>query len=201
LFDQDFFATTRTIVLSASSKTAIGFAMQSSARGRQTIGVTSPRNVDFVRALGFYDEVKSYDEIEELAPEGDAVVVDMAGNKNVLARVHRLLGAALRYSMGIGMSHGSAGTLGAERVPDGEPPGPRQELFFAPTQVQKRLEDWGPEVYGQRVARDLARFIEGSTSWLELEHSRGGEELEATYRALLAGRLSPRRGQIASLGA
>ena len=196
LYDQDFFGSSRTIVLSASSKTAIGFAMQAHRRDRETIGVTSPGNVDFVRALGLYDQVITYDAVDELDPGMGSALVDMSGNMDVVRRVHERLGAQLRYSMGIGMSHGAAGRAGDASE---ELPGPSQELFFAPSQVEKRLRDWGPKLYGQRIAEALERFVESSTSWLEIDHRNGGEELTETYRALLEGRLSPSRGQIVSL--
>ena len=196
LYDQEFFGSGRTIVLSASSKTAIGFAMQAHQRDRETIGVTSPGNVDMVRSLGFYDQVITYGAVDDLDTATGAALVDMSGNMEVVRRVHERLGSQLSYSMGIGMSHGAAGRAGdAAR----ELPGPAQELFFAPSQVEKRLRDWGPKVYGQRVAEALKRFVESSTSWLEIEHAHGGEELAEIYRALLEGRLSPSRGQIVSL--
>ncbi|MEM9555417.1 MAG: DUF2855 family protein [Acidobacteriota bacterium] len=198
LFDHDFFGSERTVVLSASSKTAIGFARQSHARGRHTVGVTSERNVEFVRGLGLYDEVTTYGEIEGLEAGVDTVVVDMAGNGEVLRRVHQQLGSSVRYSMGIGLSHGDAAQLEAE--PGEVLPGPQQEFFFAPSQVEKRLHDWGSELYTRRIAEALGGFVESSPSWLEIEHSRGGEELTATYRSLLLGRLTPKRGHLASLG-
>lgn len=193
-FDQDFFGATVSVVLSASSKTAIGLATQARARGRgPVIGVTSAGNVAFVEGLGLYHQVVAYDRIEDLATEGDALLVDMSGNGDVVRRVHEHLGSRLRYSMAIGASHWHA-----ERA-SGDLPGPAPTFFFAPTQATKRLEEWGPEGYARRVAAALSRFVEGSTGWLEIERSDGPEALASTYRRLLAGEVPPRQGQIASL--
>ena len=51
------------------------------------IGLTSATNSAFVRSLGFYDSVLTYDEIGALATV-DSVIIDMAGNPTVLAAVH-----------------------------------------------------------------------------------------------------------------
>ena len=67
-------------MLSASSKTAIGFAQRASERGiGPVVGVTSAGNAEFVRSLGWYTDVVTYDDIAAL-PEVDAVSVDMAGD-------------------------------------------------------------------------------------------------------------------------
>ncbi len=193
-FDQDFFGATTSVVLSASSKTAIGFATQARARGRgPVIGVTSAGNVGFVEGLGLYHQVVAYERTHDLAPEGDALLIDMSGNGEVVRRVHRHLGSRLRYSMAIGASHWRA-----ERAA-GDLPGPSPTFFFAPTQATKRLEEWGPEGYARRIAAALRRFVEGSIAWLEIERCHGPEALAATYRRLLAGEVPPRTGQIASL--
>ncbi len=193
-FDQDFYGATTSIVLSASSKTAIGFAAQAHARSRgPVVGVTSAGNVAFVEGLGAYHQVVDYDRIEAIATEGDALLVDMSGNGEVVRRVHRHLGPRLRYSMSIGASHWRA-----DRASD-DLPGPKPTFFFAPTQAGKRLQEWGPEGYARRIAVALKRFVEASGSWLDVEHAHGPDAVAAIYQRLLAGEVPPRLGQIASL--
>jgi hypothetical protein len=104
--DQDDFGARRVIVLSASSKTAIGFAQRAAARGLgEVIGLTSAANCDFVRGLPWYDRVVAYDDLESISPEGDAISIDMSGNGAVLGRLHAHLEDRLRYSMAVGLSH------------------------------------------------------------------------------------------------
>lgn len=193
LSDQDFFGAESQVVLSASSKTAIGFAAQARARNHgPVIGVTSPGNVDFVESLGYYHRVLTYDRVEELPTDSDALLVDLSGNGEVVARVHRHLGDRLRHSMAIGASHWQA-----DRAT--ELPGPQPEFFFAPTQAKKRLEEWGPAGYAQRIAASLGRFVGTSHTWLAIERSHGPESVASIYGRLLAGEISPRSGQIASI--
>ncbi len=192
-FDHDFFGAAATIVLSASSKTAIGFATQSRARAQgPVIGVTSAGNVAFVEALGIYHQVVAYDRIETI-DSGDALLVDMSGNGDVVRRVHQHLGPRLRYSMSIGASHWQA-----DRA-SGDLPGPKPAFFFAPSQATKRLEEWGPEGYARRIAASLRRFVEASGAWLDVERHIGATAVERVYQRLLEGQIPPRLGMIASL--
>jgi hypothetical protein len=193
-FDHDFFAAKTTVVLSASSKTAIGFAFQSKARDRgPVVGVTSAKNQAFVEALDCYDQVALYDDVEAIPNADDAVLVDMAGNPDVLRRVHAHLGGKLRYSMSIGASHWDA-----KRTPQ-EIVGPTPEFFFAPTQAAKRMQEWGPGGYEERVAEALGRFVKSSGDWLEIVRCYGPTATATTYQALLAGKIPPSLGQIVSL--
>ncbi len=94
--DEPYFGASRVIVLSASSKTALGFADRAARRGGvDVVGVTSARNREMVEATGFYDVVVSYDEIATLATDGGAVSIDMAGNPAALAAVHDHFGDGL----------------------------------------------------------------------------------------------------------
>ena len=60
------------IVLSASSKTAIGYAASAKLTGGvRLVGVTSSGNVDFVRGVGYYDEVVTYDQLADIAARAE----------------------------------------------------------------------------------------------------------------------------------
>src|SRR4029079_7294529 len=103
--DQDYFGADAAVVLSASSKTAIGFAQRASERGvGSVVGVTSPGNADFVRSLGWSTEVVGYRHVGSVHL-GDAASGDMARGGAALAAVHDRLGERLKYSMIIGKSH------------------------------------------------------------------------------------------------
>ncbi len=165
-----YFGAEQVVVLSASSKTAIGFAQRAKERGvARVVGVTSAGNADFVGGLGYYDTVVTYDDVDALDESVDAVSIDMAGNPTVLSAVHHRLGDRLKYSMTVGRSHHDA------PPPDraAPMPGPQPQLFFAPTEVGRRQQDWGREDYQRRTADALAGFVVGSRSWLTIEHRRG----------------------------
>lgn len=183
------------VVLSASSKTAIGFAQRASTRdhGRDVavVGVTSAGNVDFVRSLDWYDEVVTYDDIGSL-PVVPAVSVDMAGDGAALAAVHERYGDRLAYSMVVGNSHHDApmATITTE---------PQPQFFFAPTEVTRRLKEWGGDGYRQRSAEALDAFVTGSHSWLTITHTTGPQAASSAWQAAYTGQVSPSTGVIVSL--
>jgi hypothetical protein len=192
--DHQYHGAARVAVLSASSKTAIGYAQRASLRdGLEVIGITSARNLAFVRGLGCYDRVVPYEDIETLPTDADAVSIDMAGNGPVLARLHAHFGGRLRYSMTVGLSHHDA----TRDTPPAS--GPTPELFFAPTQVSKRREDWGPDGFRERVAAALRDFVEGSRRWLRVKRSHGPTAARETWDAVRGGRVPPDEGRIVSL--
>ncbi|MEP6295864.1 MAG: DUF2855 family protein [Ilumatobacter sp.] len=193
---ESYFATNRVVVLSASSKTALGFADRAARRdGIEVVGVTSAANRDMVVATGLYDVVVGYDEIDTLATDGGAVSIDMAGNPTALAAVHHHFGDGLAYSMTVGRSHHDA-----EASPDGEMTGPTPQMFFAPSEVGRRIEQWGRNEYGRRCADAIAGFVTGSHAWLEVEHRSGPGGAKQAWADVHAGSVAPSIGLVARIG-
>ena len=196
LGEQEFFGATTALVTSASSRTSIALAHRLKARGGvHVVGLTSGRNIEFVRTVGLYDTVIAYEDIETLDGSEPAVMVDMAGNVDVITRVHNHFGEQLKYSCRVGATHWDAG--GAL----GDLPGATPTFFFAPSQMKKRSNEWGREVFETTVGTALADFLDHSRAWMVIERSSGIEALEAVYRATLEGDTSPEKGQIVSLSA
>jgi NADPH:quinone reductase-like Zn-dependent oxidoreductase len=192
--DNGWFGAQRVLVLSASSKTAIGFAHCADAReGIEVVGVTSSRNHAFTHGLGCYDEVITYDDIAAIPASSPIVSIDMAGSGPVLAAVHSHFGEHLKHSMAIGRSHHEAPPR-AQGLP-----GPRPAFFFAPTQVNKRMQEWGPRGYQQRVAAAVKGFVGWSHDWLRVQQCRGASAAAATWREVHAGRVAPDVGHVVSL--
>ncbi len=182
------------IVSSASSKTAIGAAFLLAEReGLDVVGLTSPGNVDFVRSLGCYATVLTYDAVDRLDATPSAYV-DVAGRRDVTHAVHARLGDDLRYSMVVGDTHWDDTT----RVPGGLP-GPGPEFLFAPDQIAKRRTEWGRDGFESAVAAAWERFVPWTDSWLTIRHGGGPEAVEAVYRAVLDGRTDPGVGDICTL--
>jgi hypothetical protein len=210
LADNQFFGAKQVVMSSASSKTAFGTAFCLALRRGQpdapaVIGLTSPGNLDFTRALGCYDDVRRYDEVAMFDAGLPTVYVDFAGSAPVRRAVHEHFANTLTYSSSIGGTHwedlGSGGGL----------PGPRPTLFFAPAQIKKRSapapEGWGREVLQQRMAQAWALFIaqvlkgQGPSAepWVRIVHHQGGSAVESSYSALLAGTADAREGVMLSL--
>ena len=190
-----YFGASQVTVLSASSKTAIGFAQRSKERGIvKVIGLTSAGNVEFVKGLGFYDAVLSYDETDQLDASVPSVSIDMAGNPTVLGAVHSQLGDQLAYSMTVGRSHHDAPNPIAEDA--ATLAGPTPKMFFAPTEVGRRQKEWGREDYAQRCADAMTKFAEGSRSWLTIDHRMGVDAMAQAWADVHDGNVAPNVGVV-----
>jgi hypothetical protein len=193
LREQNFFDATQVLITSASSKTSIALAHCLRANSTmRVIGLTSDANVDFVNSIGDYHDVVTYSEISTLNALVPTVVVDMAGNPEVLASVHAHFGESLKYSCSIGATHWDQTS---HRV---DISGPKPQFFFAPSQLSKRGKEWGREELNNRLEAALNTFIEGSKEWLRIEHSRGADAVSETYSQLVAGKMPPEIGNILS---
>jgi hypothetical protein len=192
-----YFGAARVIVLSASSKTAIGFAQRAAARGVvEVVGATSAGNADFVRSLGWYDTVVGYGDLATVELAGGAVSIDMAGNPEVLGTVHRHFGDGLAYSMTVGRSHHDAPTSADEHLP-----GPAPQVFFAPSEVGRRLEQWGRAEYAARTAAALHEFVDGSHSWLTVDLRLGAAAFADAWSDVYSARVGPEVGIVVAPGA
>jgi hypothetical protein len=171
------------LILSASSKTALalGAALKRLAPEIRTIGCTSTANLAFVRRTNCFDAVHSYDEIEQLEKISTALV-DVAGSKVLLARVHRHFGDLLHYSGVLGISHRGEFALEASVLPGAKP-----QLFFAPSQVKKRMLQYGPGWIEQQSRADWEAFLAMSESWLAVDIQSTASQIQASYLSLLAG--------------
>lgn len=196
LADNDFFGAKTVILSSASSKTAFGTGFLLSKRTspkREVIGLTSRGNLAFASGLGCYDCVVTYDQLDSLSKDQSTVFVDMAGNAETLASVHRHFGDQLKYSCRVGLTHWE------DNKPAGKLPGPEPKFFFAPDQIRKRTKDWGPEGVQQRFAAAWASFMGLVNAKIVFDHAAGPAAVERVYNETLEGRVAPDRAQILSL--
>ena len=194
LRDIQYFGASRVILSSASSKTAIGTAYQlahAANRPAELLGLTSQGNRDFVSGLGLYDAVTTYDDIEAMDPSVSSVLVDMAGNGDVLRRLHAHVNHNLKYSCRVGASHWDAN----EAV---ELAGPKPEWFFAPAQFQKRAGEIGTTQLLQQFALAWGGFVGSTGDWMNIVERRGENAIQQTFNELLAGTAAPSNAFILS---
>jgi hypothetical protein len=193
LFENAMFGAGQIVVSSASSKTAIAFAHRVRARGNtHCIALTSSSNVAFVEKVNLYDEVATYDSLEDLADWAPTVFVDMAGNTDVISRVHHHFGESLMYSCRIGATHWEQnGSLKGI-------PGPAPTFFFAPSQLAKRGKEWGRDELNSRMNSALADFTTDSHRWMDIQETHGAAAVAAAYNELVSGKISPETGHILS---
>jgi hypothetical protein len=193
MIDNDYFGAEQIIVSSASSKTSIGLLSLAKQQGPKVVGLTSSGNAEFVEGLDVCDQVVTYDAITAGLNKVPSVYVDIAGNSAATRVLHEQLGDLLKHSAGVGTSHWD------KFAPTGGLPGPKPAFFFAPSQSEKRLKEWGPAELERRVRdcwRDLA--LESRT-WMTVEHHDGVEKAKAIYGKVADGSLSPSIGIIISL--
>jgi hypothetical protein len=191
LADNRYFDASAVVITSASSKTAYGTAFLLDDVHR--VGLTSPGNRAFTEGLGCYDEVRTYDEIDDLdAPP--TVLVDIAGDASVRRRVHERVAPV--HSAVVGASHHDAAPdLDASTpLPGGSP-----TFFFAPDQIRKRSADWGPRGVEARHAEAWARFAPVVADWVDVTLGFGPEGLRAAWLETLAGDTPPNVGHVIQL--
>lgn len=194
LAEAEFYGARSVMLSSASSKTAFGLAHLLKSRGQvRVIGLTSAANAHFVSSLGCYDEVVSYDEIASLSADQPVGFVDMAGNGELRAKLHRHFDDLLRYSGRIGLTH-------QERSGD-EPdlPGAKPTRFFAPDQIRKRAKEWGPGGIDARFGSAWSSFAPKLNHWIKVTEGRGPAAVKQVYLDTLGGRVAPDQGHILTL--
>jgi|SRR5580692_2150610 hypothetical protein len=194
LHDSDFFGAQSVILSSASSKTASALAFLLAQRhGVNVTGLTSSSSADFARAIGVYDHVVTYDDLDSL-PSERAVYIDMAGNAELRSAIHGRYGEELLHSAVVGATHHDR--MG--QLPDSLP-GPRPMFFFAPDRASKRSGDWGREGLERRLADAWHPYVQWTAGWLEVIHASGADAVQSAYLELLDGRIDPAKAHVLSL--
>jgi hypothetical protein len=199
LGDNAFFGAEQLLLSSASSKTAISTAYCLAQRRHlpgapRVVGLTSAAHADFVRSLGCYDAVMTYEQWPALQAQTATVYVDFAGNAELRRQVHTHFADALKFSSSIGGTHWES--LGSAR----DLPGPRPTLFFAPAQVKARSapppQGWGPGELQRRMGQAWVQFIAqvNTGDWVRIVHRPGAQVALQAYGDVLAGSTDAREG-------
>lgn len=196
LVDNAFFGAKQVLIGSASSKTGFGLAelLHRHARGAvEVVGLTSPRNLDFVVGLEVCDRVLPYDQISSLDPGNPVVFVDMSGSGPVTAAIHQHFGANVRSSCSVGATHWE------EKRHRGPVEGAAPAFFFAPAQIAKRETDWGPGEILRRAQAECVRMAQNLRPHLELKFLRGPEAAQQALGRMVEGAAAPAEGLLLSL--
>lgn len=195
LSDNKWFGAEQIVIVSASSKTAIGLAMAlaDDASAPATVALTSAGNLGTVSKLRLYSSVHAYDDIASIDASVPTVIVDMSGNGRVLSELHRRLGGNMRYCSNVGVTHYDENEMGPHFIRE------RSAMFFAPGRIQKRAADWGPGVFEKKAFVFWRDAAIKSRQWLKFDRAPGMKGLEAAYRKVLNGETTPDRGVIVEL--
>ena len=142
----NWFSADLVVVISASSKTSIGlvYVLADDKNAPKSIGMTSERNLQMVSNLSIFNSTVSYENLTEIDASKPTVIVDMFGNGDVLRRWHKHFGDNMKFCSNIGFTRWGNGGMGPDFIQQ------RSEMFVAHSHIQKRLKDWGPEVFEQK---------------------------------------------------
>ncbi|MDA1037811.1 MAG: DUF2855 family protein, partial [Proteobacteria bacterium] len=200
LQDEAYFGGDQIIIVSASSKTAIGLAqgLQETSNTPSIIGLTSQKNLDFVKNLGCYDEVITYDHLSNVNFNLKSVMVDMAGSREILGTLHGSLADNMLKCLTVGMTHWdnevtAEDALGQAMLRE------RTEFFFAPAHIQKRVIDWGYEGYNQKTTDFMKARSNQSIDWMQVKKINGLKNFISTYEKFVSGDINPNEGIIVEL--
>jgi len=192
--DNDFYGAEQIVILSASSKTALGTAYCLSERdGPAVVGLTSRGNMGFVETTGFYNQIASYEDIATLDATKKTALIDMAGNGDIMGKVYDHIGDNIVYNCMVGKSHWQGGT--PPKISAGAPP----TMFFAPDRAKMRFAEWGGEGFAKNLGARWVPFCASAKSWMRIESHSGNDALMRTYNDLLDGKADPSVGQLFTL--
>ena len=198
LAERNFYEATQILITSASSKTAQALACllahrkKANALNLNLLGLTSKKNIEFVKQLDWYDQTINYDEIAQLDSNKKFVVVDFTGNHNTQFQLQTLLNKNLVYNCLVGL-------VDWQNL-KGENPLPKKgEFFFAPAHAEKRQREWGLSGFQQKVGIAWHQFMDTVQSTIVIKEHVGVQGLEKLYLDILNGKIDPKYGNIVSL--
>lgn len=193
LSGSDYFGANAVILSSASSKTSYCTAALLHARKDvEVIGLTSDRNTGFVQALGVYHRDIAYGHSAMLHPVS-SIYVDVAGDGELRRAVHTHLGEHLIKSVIVG------GTHWQKAAPTTNLPGPQPEFFFAPSQAEKRIADWGASGFQARVGDGWKATLPLIQEHVHVRHGSGEDEVHKVWQSFITGTADPANGHVLSL--
>ena len=190
LQEHEWYGAQQVILVSASSKTSIGlaYALQEARETIELSGLTSSGNAAFVKSLNLYDHTISYDDLGQGIERKPTVIVDMAGNADVLGGLHLHLGENMKHTLSVGLTHWEAERRSSDVIKE------RTEFFFAPSRIQRRMKDWGASEFNARSNGFVLDAANKSREWLNLKTIDGLEGLQAVYADVLNGKANPADG-------
>ena len=191
----DWFGAEQVIIVSASSKTALGlaYALHSDDTAPKVVGLTSSRNLNFVKCIGYYDEAVPYDALGDIKNVPTAIV-DLSGNTALIKTLRAQLGDDMKHCVNVGLTHWEEIDASALIEQD-----ERTFQFFAPGHIQKRRSDWGTAEFRKRSMGFMMKSMQSSQSWLKVKNVSGINEFSNIYQDVSDGRIPANEGVIVTI--
>ena len=99
----------------------------------------------------------------------------------------------MRYCSNVGLTHWNNAKAGKGYIQE------RSEMFFAPSQIQKRMQDWGPEGFQKKSSDFIHRTAIKARAWLSIENIEGLDGLAQIYDDVCHGKVPPEKGLIVTV--
>ena len=187
------------IVTSASSKTGASLAALMKQRRESStgalknkleiIGMTSSSNVAYCQSLNYFDEIVTYSSSlsHSINNKRNVVIVDMAGNLDVLRGLQRTLKSSLLKIISVGMTHVEGADMAATFSGEGfDPNNVKPEFFFAP-KYAGAVAKKNPLALTVDVAKDWKEFIVGYP--LDIKRCETVQKVDQVLQDFIHGRV------------
>ncbi|HMV42286.1 MAG TPA: DUF2855 family protein [Leptospiraceae bacterium] len=183
------------LLTSASSKTGLALAdllfyNRNKDFSFDIIGLTSERNLNFIKNLEYFQNVFHYKKIDAI-PKEDVCIIDFSGNKNILSELNSHFGEKLKFLSLVGMVHWEEKLDKQDSI--------NGTVFFAPTQIKKTMKELGPKNFQKNLSDEYNQFIHKTKDWIQFEEINNAEKFKELYLNILSGKTSPEKGYIVSL--
>ncbi|TDR22798.1 DUF2855 family protein [Marinicella litoralis] len=192
LSSQQYLSAEQIIILSASSKTSLGlaYALQQDESAPTVVAMTSARNLAFVKKTGYYQQVISYDDMVQIDGNKKSIIIDMSGNGDLITQLHAKLKDNMLYSSQVGLTHWDETAKGTGFIAN------RSKMFFAPSHIQQRYQQWGAEKFEQLANEFMHKAAIDSQRWLKITTVKGLKGLSEQFNSVCHGQLPPEQGLI-----
>lgn len=182
------------IISSASSKTALAYAHKAQDRANLVLtGLTSARNKAFVESTGFYTNVISYDELEQIPALSPTLYADFLGDPALRPKLESILNDAFAGTVAIG-----ATAWDAERAPIpsvGEQHA-SVEMFFAPGHAELCAKRLGPAEFVMAMNGDMKAFYPVARNLITSRNITGRDNIVQAWLDTMEGKIAPTDGLI-----
>lgn len=207
-------------ISSASSKTAFCLAFCIRIRIRngeipddtRIIGLTSKRNLGFVRRLGLYHDVTSYEDIggASFAPGVRAIYADVAGSDELNKKLLAVQGPMFVAAIKLGMSNVTPTKLDVtniwtkntkleEAAGGSSSEGLEFGTFFMVEWLAVRVKQLSVKEIVEMQIKAWKRLLVEAKGWVEITRVYGGEKVKSAYDSALKGGLRAEDGYVWSL--
>lgn len=185
------------------SVTALGTAFAFKRQQRETpklIGLKSHKNLPFFHSLGIYDQVLSYDQVDQIETGVNTVNLNFSGDYDIIRRVHRHLEHDLVLSLNIGLAHWENVDSAADLLsPQPGVVGPMPMPFLMFNRIIEVEAKWGGDQLQDRFQQNLEPFLKFVGCHMKLLTGKGDTDVTRLCGKVLNKRVAPDEGVLLSV--